>query len=131
MAHVFVRQAEFLRAEQQRHRSDRQLSWRSAVRLFETPQRMLQSAMADGGRADHQAAIRDGLGQRAGYSRASARTCCAFTAERASRNATSYGFTSRSSANPKLLIARAAAPMFRGLRGDDQDHAQRMGEGLT
>jgi hypothetical protein len=34
-----------------------------------------------------------------------------------SRKATSYGFTSRNSVHPKLLMARAAAPMFRGLRG--------------
>ena len=38
------------------------------------------------------------------------------TAERASRNATSYGFTIRRRAKPKLLMARAAAPMLRGLR---------------
>src|SRR5258708_38902660 len=39
------------------------------------------------------------------------------TAERASRKASSYGFTTRRWRNPKLLMARAAAPMLRGLRG--------------
>ena len=42
---------------------------------------------------------------------------CDFTADFASWNATSYGFTRRISVNPKLLIARAAAPMFKGFRG--------------
>src|SRR5215472_18864737 len=41
----------------------------------------------------------------------------AATAERASRNASSYGFTTRRCRNPKLLIARAAAPRFSGFRG--------------
>ena len=49
---------------------------------------------------------------------ASRSTCCDLTAERASRKATSYGFTNRSSENPKLLMARAAAPMFNGFLGD-------------
>src|ERR1700733_15252354 len=40
------------------------------------------------------------------------------TAERASRNAGSYGFTTRKSRKPKLLMARAAAPIFNGLRVD-------------
>src|SRR6266850_2883319 len=39
------------------------------------------------------------------------------TAERASRKANSYGFTTRRWKKPKLLMARAAAPMLRGLRG--------------
>src|SRR5882724_9596651 len=39
------------------------------------------------------------------------------TAERASRKANSYGFTTRRWKKPKLLIARAAAPMLRGFRG--------------
>ena len=39
------------------------------------------------------------------------------TAERASRNATSYGFTTRNRVQPKLAMARAAAPMFNGFRG--------------
>jgi hypothetical protein len=38
------------------------------------------------------------------------------TAERASRKDSSYGFTTRKRDNPKLFIARAAAPIFRGLR---------------
>src|SRR5690349_4741813 len=38
------------------------------------------------------------------------------TADRASRNEGSYGFTKRRLLTPKLLIARAAAPMFNGLR---------------
>src|SRR6266852_2353432 len=38
------------------------------------------------------------------------------TAERASRNATWNGFTTRRRKKPKLLMARAAAPMLRGLR---------------
>src|SRR5580700_5870453 len=49
-------------------------------------------------------------------SSAFARTDAAPTAERASRYAGSYGFTTRRCENPKLLIARAAAPMFKGLR---------------
>src|ERR1700683_5358715 len=49
---------------------------------------------------------------------ASARTDEAPTADRASRNAGSYGFTTRKCRNPKLLIARAAAPIFNGLRVD-------------
>src|SRR5713226_3645430 len=39
------------------------------------------------------------------------------TAERASRKASSKGFTTRRWKKPKLLMARAAAPMLRGLRG--------------
>src|SRR5712664_1788291 len=39
------------------------------------------------------------------------------TAERASRKANSYGFTTQRWKKPKLLMARAAAPMLRGLRG--------------
>src|SRR5713101_493064 len=39
------------------------------------------------------------------------------TAERASRKAKSYGATTRRWKKPKLLMARAAAPMLRGLRG--------------
>src|ERR1700681_2478822 len=52
-----------------------------------------------------------------GYSRALSSIAPARTAERASRKATSYAFTRRRSVNPKLLMARAAAPMFSGLRG--------------
>src|SRR5882762_895659 len=50
-------------------------------------------------------------------SSAQARTGEAPTAERASRKANSYGFTTQRWKKPKLLIARAAAPMLRGLRG--------------
>jgi len=39
------------------------------------------------------------------------------TAERASRKATAYELTRRRSRGPKLLMARAAAPMLSGLRG--------------
>src|SRR6266853_163048 len=39
------------------------------------------------------------------------------TAERASRKANSYGFTTRRWKKPKLLMARAAAPILSGLRG--------------
>src|SRR5437588_9546023 len=38
------------------------------------------------------------------------------TAERASRKEASYGFTTRSRRNPRLLMARAAAPILSGLR---------------
>src|SRR5713226_9767217 len=48
---------------------------------------------------------------------AAASTGEAPTADFASRNATSYGFTTRNWVAPKLLIARATAPMFNGLRG--------------
>src|ERR1700736_599478 len=50
------------------------------------------------------------------YSSALASSADAPTAERASRNAAWYGFTTRRRRNPKLLMARAAAPMLRGLR---------------
>src|ERR1700683_4958436 len=50
------------------------------------------------------------------YSSALAKTGAAPTAERAPGKATSYGFTTRRRENPKLLIARAAAPILRGLR---------------
>src|SRR5579864_23474 len=49
-------------------------------------------------------------------SSADSRISRAQTADRASRNATSYGFTTRSRENPKLNMARAAAPIFNGLR---------------
>src|SRR5882762_7617972 len=39
------------------------------------------------------------------------------TAERASRKANSYAFTTRRWKKPKLLTARAAAPILSGLRG--------------
>src|ERR1700751_4127186 len=45
-----------------------------------------------------------------------ARSGAAPTAETASRKAFSYGVTTRRWNAPKLLIARAAAPMFSGLR---------------
>ena len=51
-------------------------------------------------------------------SSADARTSAAFTAERASRNATAYAFTTRSEVQPKFCMARATAPIFRGLRGE-------------
>ena len=43
-------------------------------------------------------------------------TLDAITAERASRNARSYGLTARRREKPKFAMARAEAPMFRGLR---------------
>jgi hypothetical protein len=51
------------------------------------------------------------------YSLAVASTSAAPTAERASRNASRYGFTRRRCANPKLLMARPTAPMLSGFRG--------------
>ena len=57
-------------------------------------------------------------------SSAEANNGAAPTAERASRNATSYGFTTRSRVQPKLAMARAAAPMFNGFRGATKHHAQ-------
>jgi len=50
------------------------------------------------------------------YSFAWASKPAAPTAERASRNAISYGRTTRRWGAPKLLMARAAAPMFSGFR---------------
>ncbi len=50
------------------------------------------------------------------YCSADCKTADAPTAERASRNDSSKGFTTRNRDSPKLLMARAAAPMFRGLR---------------
>ncbi len=52
------------------------------------------------------------------YSSALASSSAAPTADRAVRKAFSYGFTTRSREKPKLLMARAAAPMLRGLRDD-------------
>src|SRR5205085_3913754 len=50
------------------------------------------------------------------YSSAFESSADAPMAERASRNATSYGFTTRRRWKPKLLMARAAAPILSGLR---------------
>src|SRR5205814_10603558 len=50
------------------------------------------------------------------YSSAFDNSAAAPTAERASRKAASYGDTTRRLRKPKLLMARAAAPMLRGLR---------------
>lgn len=50
------------------------------------------------------------------YSRAVVKMEVAPTADLASRKAWSYGLTTRRPRKPKLLIARAAAPMFSGLR---------------
>ena len=52
------------------------------------------------------------------YSSALASSSAAPTADRAVRKAFSYGFTTRSREKPKLLMARAAAPILRGLRDD-------------
>src|SRR5882724_9764488 len=72
--------------------------WRTAV----VPTTMVQSATAS-------ATVAKSL--------AFARTEEAPTADLASLNATSYGFTTRSCVNPKLLIARAAAPILSGFLG--------------
>ena len=50
------------------------------------------------------------------YSSAFASSLDAPTAETASRNAFSYGTTTRKRWKPKLLMARAAAPMLSGFR---------------
>src|SRR6266404_3648261 len=50
------------------------------------------------------------------YSSALARSGAALTADTASRKAFSYGITTRRCNAPKLLMARAAAPIFNGLR---------------
>jgi hypothetical protein len=84
---------------------------------FQPAQRMLQLAMAHRSRAHHQRAVRNGIATSVVNSSAEANNGAAPTAERASRNATSYGFTTRSRVQPKLAIARAAAPMFNGFRG--------------
>src|SRR5205823_5089735 len=52
------------------------------------------------------------------YCSARASNGAAPTAERASRNDASYGFTTRNRRKPRLLMARAAAPMLSGLRVD-------------
>src|SRR5208282_2703110 len=51
-------------------------------------------------------------------SRAFVRIPCDLTALFASKKATLYAFMSLSSKTPKLLMARAAAPMFKGFRGE-------------
>jgi hypothetical protein len=84
--------------------------------VFEPAQRMLQLAMAHRSGSDHQRAVRHGIADVVNSS-AEANNGAAPTAERASRNATSYGFTTRSRVQPKLAMARAAAPMFNGFRG--------------
>ena len=63
VAHVFVRQAEFFRSEEQRDRSSRKLPGDELAAELQPPQRMLQRAMTDGGGADHQPAIGHGFGQ--------------------------------------------------------------------
>ena len=65
------------------------------------------------------------------YSSALASRAEAPTAERASRNAASYGFTTRRRRNPKLLMARAAAPMLRGLRVATRTTRRRSNSGRT
>ena len=58
---VFVGEAKFLRAEQQRHRRGRELAADQARAIFQPAQRVLQLAMADGSGSDHQAAVGHGI----------------------------------------------------------------------
>ena len=85
--------------------------------VLEPSQRVLQFAMAHRRGPHHQHAIRHRVRQ----ARKSSAVCsrgAAPTADRASRNATSYGFTTRRREKPKFAMARAAAPILSGLRVD-------------
>ena len=111
---------EFLRAKQ---KCDATLiAWRSIQFLqngrraiLQDLERMLQLTMPDGCGADNQSAVRrHRRPSRVFFALAS--TAEAPTADRASRKARSYGFTIRKREKPKLHMARAAAPIFRGFR---------------
>ena len=83
--------------------------------ILQPPQRILQFAIAHGRGAHHQPAIGHCLRHALEFLSLRQRWRSP-AADRASRYAFSYGVTTRKCANPKLLIARAAAPIFKGLR---------------
>src|SRR5580700_11319075 len=64
MAHILIREPEFLGTKQKRNRRGRQLLRDQAAAVFESPQRMFQSARAYGSCTDDHAAIGDGVGYR-------------------------------------------------------------------
>lgn len=62
MAEVFVREAEFLGAEKKSDRTRCEALTNEACAGFEAPERVLQIAVADGGSADDERAIGNGIG---------------------------------------------------------------------
>ena len=79
---------------------------------------LLGLAVRAGSRANHQRAIGHGLGKALHVLRAFWSRSEAPTADFASRQCSSYGATTARRAKPKLAMARAAAPILRGLRGE-------------
>ena len=82
---------------------------------FKPFDRLLDFAMLGRGGSDHERTVFEGF-REGGEDSRRPQNMSTPTAETASWKATSYGLTTRKSSNPKLAMARAAAPMFRGLR---------------
>ena len=107
-----------------------QMSADDAGAIFEPPERVLQIAMSHGGPCRLPACNRLWPGGELLNSRAWPAAGAAPTAERASRKATWYGFTTRRSANRKLAMARAAAPMFSGVARGNENYGGEVSAGL-
>ena len=95
--------------------------------FFEAPERVLRFAMVARGGSDYQNAIGDSFRHAAILFGPREKGRGAPTAERASRNAASCGFTTRKLGNPRLPMARAAAPMLRRIARGREHHAQAAG----
>jgi len=115
MAQIVIGKAGLFRAKEDCHAARRQSALNSFRRFFEQAKLVLQFAIAYAvvpiTRLQSRVASATELN-----SSARARSGAAPTAETASRKAFSYGVTTRRWSAPKLLIARAAAPIFSGLR---------------
>ena len=118
IAEVLLREPVSLRTKQEGHRAGSHVFADQAAAVFQASQR--DDALPDAALRSFPppACSRPRRRQRSSYSSALASSSAAPTADRAVRNAFSYGFTTRSREKPKLLMARAAAPMLRGLRDD-------------
>ena len=117
-AQVVVGKAEFLGAEQQRNSLGCQRPAEKTASIFEPPQRVLQLAMPNRGGANYERAIGHRFGNarildRVPDHRAAPRRPIALPGRPPRKRS-----PRRSRGKPKLLMARAAAPIFSGLRGD-------------
>ena len=118
MADVFVRKAEFLRSEQERRFRRREMFADESRSGFEPVERNVQIAMSNGRCAHHRASIRRWL-RRAWNTSGLAPECIAISRRILLPGTRRHkALTRRMSRKPKLLMARAAAPILSGLRGE-------------
>lgn len=116
MAEIVIREPTFFRTNQQCDAASCAQPPANQRRTFDQQcERLVQFPIAGSRCAHNQRAI-SYASATLPYCSACASNRAAPTAERASRNDASYGFTTRSRENPRLLMARAAAPMLSGFR---------------